>query len=487
MHDRAKAGIGKIGALLTALCLFAWNGTSNAVTIPLSAADSGNSQRSPQPAATPHEIAPLITGTSPDTAAVGQPFSFQPGISAAAAAQGDKLRFFVQHKPSWASFDPLTGRLWGIPQATDLGSHEQIVIGANDGTHTQALPQFALNVVSARKSHYGHYFSTHYSDSPATAAMLCEKAGVSGVVWHQTWNQVEPSRGVYNFDSFDKVLAAIATSRNPQCQLWLFVEFKSFRNSPVRNPCPTYLQPHYSGFNVNGGKAASCFMWDSVVADAYVAMMKAAASHFDRNPRIEGFIIQESSLGFSGPYSQAVNHGGTYTPTAWRNSLIHIISDCAAAFSTSRCVSFLNFLQGGQSYLYDISAAISSIPNNQVCISGPDLLPTDPALYRNRDAIYQVISRHSGCRSISAQNASYQVRGCSLECMFNFAVSGTMGAFPASAPLTGGLCVNSYFFWNDKATKSRTGLDWKDALPVIASHPYGAGWYNQCTGGHGPP
>jgi hypothetical protein len=223
------------------------------------------------------------------------------------------------------------------------------------------------------------------------------------------------------------------------------------------------------------------------VANDYVAMMKAAAAHFDRNPHVEGFIIQESSLGFRGAYSQAVNHGGTYTPKAWRNALIHIISECAAAFSTSRCVSFLNFLQGDQSYLYDISAAISAIPNNRVCISGPDLLPTEPALYRGRDAVYQVIARHPGCRSISAQNDSYQVRGCGLECMFNFGVSGTVGAFPASAPLTGGLCVNSYFFWNDKATKSRTGLDWKNALPVIASHPYGPDWYRQCAGGAGAP
>jgi hypothetical protein len=485
MHDGAKAGMGKIVALFMALSLIAWTGASEAAASPQSVQQSGNPQASLDPPPPLQDVGPQIGGTPETTAVIGQPFSFQPSVTA--AANGNTLRFFVTNKPSWASFDSATGQLWGIPQATDLGSHERIVISANDGRHTQALRQFAVNVVSARKSHYGHYFSTHYSDTPATAAMLCEHVGVSGVVWHQTWNEVEPARGVYNFNSFDKVLAAIAASRNPHCQLWLFVEFKSYRNSPFRNPCPVYLQAQHSGLNVIGGRAASCFMWESVVADAYVAMMKAAAAHFDRNPRVEGFIIQESSLGFRGAYSQSVASGGTYTPTAWRNSLIHIISECGQAFSSSRCVSFLNFLQGNQSYLYDVSAAISAIPNNRVCISGPDLLPTDPALYRNRDAVYQVISRHSGCRSISAQNASYQVRGCGLECMFNFAVSGTMGAFPASRPLTGGLCVNSYFFWNDKVKKSRTGLDWKDALPVIASHPYGTEWYKQCAGGGGPP
>jgi hypothetical protein len=122
--------------------------------------------------------------------------------------------------------------------------------------------------------------------------------------------------------------------------------------------------------------------------------------------------------------------------------LINIISQCANAFATSRCTPFLNFLRGGQSYLYDISAAITAIPNNQVCFSGPDLLPNSPSLYNN-NAVYQVLTRHTGCRSNSAQNNSYQVPGCALTCIFEFAVGGTFGGFSHSAPLTAGLCVNS--------------------------------------------
>ena len=341
--------------------------------------------------------------------------------------------------------------------------------------------------VPALKRHYGHYFATHYSDTPATAAMLCEQVGVSGIVWRQAWNQVESAPGVYDFSSFDKVLAAIAASRNPHCQLWLFVEFKSFATSPTKNPCPTYLQTRHSGLNVYGHGAAGCFMWEPTVVDAYDAMMKAAAVRFDSNPRVEGFIIQESSLGFTGPRSQNLANGGTYTPVAWRDGLIKIISECAAAFSSSRCVPFLNFLDGQQSYLYDISAAISAIPNNQVCISGPDLLPNNPSLFGNPNSVYEVITQHTGCRSNSAQNNSFKVPGCALECIFHFAVSGTLGTFPKSAPLTGGLCINSYIFWNDTVTKNPAALNWKNALPVIAAHPYGPDWYSQCVGNTGPP
>ena len=483
MHNGIKAGVGVIGTMVMVCSLIACNGASNTVAHTTSIPQSG----SPPPPPPAQDAAPLITGTPPTIAVVGQPFSFQPSITAATAADGDKLTFFVASKPAWASFDSASGHLWGVPQPADLGSNKQIAISVTDGARTQMLPQFLVTVVSARKSNYGHYFSTHYSDTPAIAAMLCEQIGVSGIVWHQTWNQVEPAAGVYNFNSFDKVLAAIAASHNPKCQLWLFVEFKSFANSPVKNPCPVYLQAKHSGLNAFGSGASTCFMWDATVVSAYEAMMKAAAAHFDSNPRVEGFIIQESSLGFNGTYSQDAGSGGSYTPIAWRDALINIISECAAAFSTSRCTPFLNFLQGGQSYLYDISAAISAIPNNQVCLSGPDLLPNSPSLYSSTNAVYQVITRHTGCRSNSAQNNSYQVPGCALDCIFNFAVGGTLGTFPASAPLTGGLCVNSYIFWNDRATTSATGLNWKSALPVIASHPYGPSWYGQCVGSNGAP
>lgn len=339
----------------------------------------------------------------------------------------------------------------------------------------------------ARKNNYGHYFATHYSDTPAEAAALCELPGVTGIVWRQTWNEVETAAGIFDFHSFDEVLGAIAASRNPGCQLWLMIEFKSFRNSPVRNPCPAYLQAEHSGLNSDGHDAASCFMWEPLVVDAYVAMMKEAAARYDGNPRVEGLLLQESSLGFNDGFSQDVANGGTYTAAAWRDALITIIDQCAAAFAGSRCAAFLNFLRGGQSYLHDISAAITAVPGNQVCISGPDLLPNEPALYSGPDSPYQVIARHSGCRSNSAQNDSYRVPGCAVECIFRFAVSGSLGAFPDNAPLSGGLCVNSYIFWNDTSRRNPAAQDWHDALAVIAKHPYGPDWLDQCAGNDGSP
>ena len=101
--------------------------------------------------------------------------------------------------------------------------------------------------------------------------------------------------------------------------------------------------------------------------------------------------------------------------------------------------------------------------------------------------MYEVLTRHQGCRSNSIQNNSYQVAGCSLDCIFHFAVSGSFGDFPETAPLSGGLCINSYLFWNHRVTTSPASQDWTAALPVIAANPYGPGWYLQCAGGGGAP
>ncbi|HET9693097.1 MAG TPA: Ig domain-containing protein [Steroidobacteraceae bacterium] len=432
--------------------------------------------------------APQISGTPATDATVAAPYLFQP---TATDPEGNRLRFKVMGKPVWATFNSTTGKLSGTPQAVHVGTYPNIRISVSDGRLSASLPPFDLTVSQPKpppkKANYGHYFATRSADTPADAAMLCEQSGVRGVVWRVTWGEVERAPGEYDFSAFDAVLAALAGSHNPQCQLWLFIEYKSFASSPVKNPCPAYLQAEHSALNSSGNGASTCFMWEPTVVSAYVAMMRAAAARYDGNARVEGLILQESALGFNGEFSQDVADGGTYTAAAWRDALVELIGQCGAAFPTSRCMSFLNFLRGGQQYLYDVSAAIASVPDNRACISGPDILPNTPNLYTGTAPIYEVIVRHAGCRSNSAQNASYDVAGCDLACIFRFGVGGTFGDFPEDAPLSGGLCINSYLFWTHRVTPTASGVDWTHALPIIDAYPYGAAWLDQCTGGGGPP
>jgi hypothetical protein len=440
-------------------------------------------------------VAPRINGIPAPKVVAGQGYAFQPK---ATDADGDKLRFAVVNKPAWANFDTATGRLSGTPATSHAGTYGNIKIRVTDGRFYRALPEFSITVTSssstsvtvptARKANYGHYFATRYQDTPADVAMLCGQAGVKGVVWRRTWNEVETSPGVYDFSSFDQVLRAIEGSHNPKCQLWIFVEFKSFNISPVRNPCPAYLQDRYSGLNADGHRAATCFMWEPVVYTAYNKMMKAAAARYNANPRVEGFVLQESALGFNGAYSQDPSAGGTYTAAKWRDALVELVSQCGSAWSNSRCLVFLNFLKGGQHYLNDVSRAISAIPNNRGCMSGPDLLPDEESLHMGNDAVYKVLTRHTGCRSNSAQNASFRISNFNMDQVFNFAVRGKHGQFDHTSPRTSGVCVNSYVIWNHRLKDTGAGgRTWLDALPVIAAYPYGRLWLDQCEGGGTAP
>src|SRR5690606_25379922 len=61
---------------------------------------------------------PEISGDPPASVLAGEAYSFQPEAS---DPDGDAVGFSIRGKPSWASFDTLTGRLSGTPDGSDVG------------------------------------------------------------------------------------------------------------------------------------------------------------------------------------------------------------------------------------------------------------------------------------------------------------------------------------------------------------------------------
>ena len=92
---------------------------------------------------------PLISGTPATTAAVSQPYSFQP---AATDPNGLRIVFGISNKPAWLSFDSTTGRLYGTPGATNAGAYPNILISAYDGYFKATLPSFAISVTVTQAS-----------------------------------------------------------------------------------------------------------------------------------------------------------------------------------------------------------------------------------------------------------------------------------------------------------------------------------------------
>lgn len=98
-----------------------------------------------EPAPAPVNNPPVISGTRATTVQVGEAWSFQPTASDA-DVDVDKLSFSISNKPAWMSFDAATGRAWGTPSDTHVGSHLYIVISVIDGQATASLDPFDLTV-----------------------------------------------------------------------------------------------------------------------------------------------------------------------------------------------------------------------------------------------------------------------------------------------------------------------------------------------------
>ena len=85
-----------------------------------------------------------LSGTPAPTVVAAHYFSFQPGVS---NPQGSRLTFAVSHQPSWARFDSVTGRLYGTPIPSNVGTFSNIVISASAGVQRSVLPAYSITVL----------------------------------------------------------------------------------------------------------------------------------------------------------------------------------------------------------------------------------------------------------------------------------------------------------------------------------------------------
>lgn len=106
--------------------------------------------------------APDVSGTPKTSVMTAHYYAFQPE----AIEPGRKITFSITNKPSWAAFDPTTGRLYGKPSARDVGRYSGIVITASDGDERTDLPAFDIEVQpsSARSARLSWMPPTRKSD-----------------------------------------------------------------------------------------------------------------------------------------------------------------------------------------------------------------------------------------------------------------------------------------------------------------------------------
>lgn len=91
----------------------------------------------------PVNNAPTISGSPAPAVNVDESWSFAPTAS---DVDGDALTFSVDNAPGWMSLDPGTGLLQGTPSAANVGVYDNIVLTVSDGSLTDSLGAFSVEV-----------------------------------------------------------------------------------------------------------------------------------------------------------------------------------------------------------------------------------------------------------------------------------------------------------------------------------------------------
>lgn len=110
--------------------------------------DGSNSPVDP-PIPGPPNQPPVIGGTPATSVVAGQAYAFQPTAS---DPEGKALQFSITNKPSWTTFDAITGKLSGTPAASDAGTYGSITIAVSDGALSASLPAFGITVTNPAAS-----------------------------------------------------------------------------------------------------------------------------------------------------------------------------------------------------------------------------------------------------------------------------------------------------------------------------------------------
>lgn len=122
---------------------------------------------------------PTISGIPNELVGVGNYYSFRPKVQDPDIRIGkDKLKFSIQNKPEWASFNPKTGLLKGVPSNDDIETTEGISITVTDSYGISvSLAPFDIIVAPKATNNYSEFDdSAPLADKPD----LIEKQDSSG-------------------------------------------------------------------------------------------------------------------------------------------------------------------------------------------------------------------------------------------------------------------------------------------------------------------
>ncbi len=252
------------------------------------------------------------------------------------------------------------------------------------------------------KWHPGHYvqFLSGGKDSDwymqQIYAELKSTPALRGVVIRYSWDELEKSKGVYDFSSIDHHLAQLA-KRNKR--LIIFLEFKSFSADEIR--VPKYLRtPEYDGgvwaFAASGTnviKGYNIKLWNPKVRDRLAALVKALGNRYNAKPNFEGIGFQETAMGDGiKPLTDAQVNG-------YYNNLLNINQVARNSFPNTMTFQYTNFPRS------ILSTFIGKLKSMGAALGSPDIFLQEPSLFYKGtpQGIYNYYPKNSGIMPLVVQ------------------------------------------------------------------------------------
>lgn len=227
----------------------------------------------------PAAMAPLISGTPDTTVVAGTEYSFQPGAS---HSDGDALAFSVKNLPAWATFDTSSGRVSGVPAASDVGNYPSITISVADGNATAQLAPFNIQVtppavvtptnspptisgVAATSVQAG----AHYAFQPS-AADPDKNPLVFSVSGLPSWASFSTSTGLLsgtpssaNVGAFANIVVSVSDGHSQ-----VFLQAFTITVTAIPPAAPKNTPPKITGTPATSVRAGSAYSFQPAASDA---------------------------------------------------------------------------------------------------------------------------------------------------------------------------------------------------------------------------
>lgn len=252
-------------------------------------------------------------------------------------------------------------------------------------------------VTTPVKWHPGHYYSLmdHGKNASWYLSMVYKELkatpALRGVHIRYSWAELETSEGVYNFSAIAKRLSEVSAIDK---RLIIMLELKSF--DPLDEFVPDYIKTsayeggifeyenHNSTPNSNGGKNIK--LWNPLVRDRLVALIRALGNRFNSNPYFEGIGLTETSMAIPVVPLTSAQINGYY------DNIIELQQQMRKYFPNTVTFQFTNYPRP------ILESFIGSLNAMGAGLGGPDTFLEEPGLLfpNNPKGVYNYYPQLSG-------------------------------------------------------------------------------------------